>query len=110
MPSSGPALRFGDPRVQALALALCTSVLAVTGITNKSLRALANNETVELIGRAGGEMTGIAPIDLTEPEQASKMIEDAVAAYGGLDVVYNNVAIHTSARCPISLSMTGGRP
>src|SRR5262245_51608924 len=35
-----PALRFGDPRVQALAGALCTSVLAVTGVTNKSLRAL----------------------------------------------------------------------
>ena len=35
-----PALRFGDPRVQALAGALCNSVLAVTGITNKSLRAL----------------------------------------------------------------------
>jgi hypothetical protein len=35
-----PALRFGDPQVQALAGALCTSVLAVTGITNKSLRAL----------------------------------------------------------------------
>ena len=35
-----PALRFGDPRVQALAGALCTNVLAVTGITNKSLRAL----------------------------------------------------------------------
>jgi hypothetical protein len=35
-----PALRFGDPRVQALAGALCTSVLAVTGITNKSLCAL----------------------------------------------------------------------
>jgi hypothetical protein len=34
-----PALRFGDPRVQALAGALCTSVLAVTDITNKSLRA-----------------------------------------------------------------------
>ena len=31
-----PALRFGDPRVQALAGALCS----VTGITNKSLRAL----------------------------------------------------------------------
>jgi hypothetical protein len=38
--SRAPALRFGDPRVQALAGALCTSVLAVTGITNKSLRAL----------------------------------------------------------------------
>ena len=35
-----PALRFGDPRVQALAGALCTTMLAVTGITNKSLRAL----------------------------------------------------------------------
>ena len=35
-----PALRFGDPRVQALAGALCVSLLSVTGITNKSLRAL----------------------------------------------------------------------
>jgi len=35
-----PALRFGDPRVQALAGALCTTTLAVTGITNKLLRAL----------------------------------------------------------------------
>lgn len=35
-----PALRFGDPRVQALAGALAVSLHAVTGITNKSLRAL----------------------------------------------------------------------
>jgi hypothetical protein len=35
-----PALRFGDPRVQALAGALCTTLLAVTGLTNQSLRAL----------------------------------------------------------------------
>jgi hypothetical protein len=35
-----PALRFGDPRVQALAGALCVGLHAVTGITNKSLRAL----------------------------------------------------------------------
>jgi len=35
-----PALRFGDPRVTALAGALCTTLLAATGITNKSLRAL----------------------------------------------------------------------
>ena len=34
-----PALRFGDPRVMALAGALCASLLAVTGITNRSLRA-----------------------------------------------------------------------
>jgi hypothetical protein len=35
-----PALRFGDPRVQALAGALSVGLLTVTGITNKSLRAL----------------------------------------------------------------------
>jgi NAD(P)-dependent dehydrogenase (short-subunit alcohol dehydrogenase family) len=33
----------------------------------------------------------VAPIDLTDPEQARKMVEDAVVAYG--DVVYNNAAI-----------------
>jgi hypothetical protein len=35
-----PALRFGDPRVMALTGALCVTLHAVTGITNKSLRAL----------------------------------------------------------------------
>ncbi len=34
------AMRFGDSRVQALAGALCQTVCAVTGITNRSLRAL----------------------------------------------------------------------
>jgi hypothetical protein len=35
-----PALRFGDPRVMALAGALCQTLLAATGITNKHLRVL----------------------------------------------------------------------
>jgi hypothetical protein len=35
-----PALRFGDPRVQALAGALANMLFAVTAVTNKSLRAL----------------------------------------------------------------------
>ncbi len=35
-----PALRFGDPRIMALAGALCATLPAATGITNKSLRAL----------------------------------------------------------------------
>ena len=33
-------MRFGDSRVQALARALCVTLCAVTGITNRSLRAL----------------------------------------------------------------------
>jgi hypothetical protein len=35
-----PAMRFGDFRVQALAGALCATLGAATGITNRSLRAL----------------------------------------------------------------------
>ncbi|MBO4269253.1 SDR family NAD(P)-dependent oxidoreductase [Microbispora triticiradicis] len=53
----------------------------------------ANNETVELVRRAGGDMTGVAPVDLTDPEQARRLVDEAVAAYGGLDVVYNNAAM-----------------
>ncbi len=45
-------MRCGDPRVQALAGALCTTLLAVTGITNKSLRALMTG----LLGGAGYTM------------------------------------------------------
>jgi hypothetical protein len=41
-----PALRFGDPRVMALTGALCLHLFAVTGVTNKSLRAL----TTRLLG------------------------------------------------------------
>ena len=37
--SEGPALRFGDPRVMALAGALCALVHTITGFTNRSLRA-----------------------------------------------------------------------
>ena len=33
-------MRFGDSRAQALAGALCVTLCAVTGITNRSLRAL----------------------------------------------------------------------
>ena len=50
-----PALRFGDPRVMALAGALCQTLLAATGFTNKNLRAL----IAGLLGNAytPGQMT-----------------------------------------------------
>ncbi|MEU8716135.1 SDR family NAD(P)-dependent oxidoreductase [Streptomyces sp. NPDC048663] len=56
------------------------------------IRTEGNEETVGLVRRAGGEMTGIAPIDLTAPEQVRRLVEDAAAAYGGFDGVYNNAA------------------
>ncbi|WP_238011833.1 hypothetical protein KZZ52_13420 [Dactylosporangium sp. AC04546] len=50
-----PALRFGDPRVMALTGALCLHLFAVTGLTNKRLRAL----TARLLGTTytTGQMT-----------------------------------------------------
>jgi hypothetical protein len=53
-----PALRFGDPRVMALAGALATSVHAVTGLTNKSLRALMTGllNTPYTIGQASYDL------------------------------------------------------
>jgi hypothetical protein len=50
-----PALRFGDPRVMALTGALCHTLLAATGFTNKNLRVL----TAGLLGSdyRPGQMT-----------------------------------------------------
>ena len=50
-----PALRFGDPRVMALAGALCQTLLAATGFTSKNLRVL----IAGLLGNAytPGQMT-----------------------------------------------------
>ena len=63
-----PALRFGDPRVQALAGALCHTLLAVTGITNKSLRALMTGLLVEPypITRASYDLTRLRRNGLIE--------------------------------------------
>jgi len=44
---TAPALRFGDPRVMALVGALCQSLNAVIGLTNRSLRA----QVSRLLGR-----------------------------------------------------------
>ena len=47
-------------------------------------------ETVQMVRRAGGEMTSKAPVDLSIEEQAQQWVNDALAAYGGIDIVYNN--------------------
>ncbi|MCA1671534.1 MAG: hypothetical protein LC799_04815 [Actinobacteria bacterium] len=54
-----PALRFGDPRVMALAGALCAVVHTITGFTNRSLRA----QVSTLLGTA--YTTGQMSYDLT---------------------------------------------
>jgi NAD(P)-dependent dehydrogenase (short-subunit alcohol dehydrogenase family) len=51
-----------------------------------------NDETAALVRDRGGEMTAIAPVDLTDPAQVDRFVEQSAAAYGGIDVVYNNAA------------------
>ncbi|WP_219836844.1 SDR family NAD(P)-dependent oxidoreductase [Paenibacillus sp. R14(2021)] len=78
----------GQGRVAALTFAREGAI-----VIGSDIKVDGNNETVEMVRRAGGTMTGFAPVDLTDPEQARKLVEDAVAAYGGLDIVYNNAAM-----------------
>jgi len=49
-------------------------------------------ETVELVRKAGGEMRSMQPCDLTDPDQASKWIEAARNAWGGIDILFNNAS------------------
>jgi len=52
----------------------------------------ANQETVALVQATGAEMTGMAPVDLSDPEQARAWVEAAAAVHGRIDVVYNNAS------------------
>lgn len=54
------------------------------------IRAPENEETVRSVRESGGEMTGFAPVDLTDPVQVERFVAAAAEVYGGIDVVYNN--------------------
>ncbi|SEO09367.1 SDR family NAD(P)-dependent oxidoreductase [Actinacidiphila rubida] len=69
-------------------------------VVGADIQAGANEETVALVRDAGGEITGIAPVDLTDPDQAHRLVDEAAAAYGGLDVVYNNAALQRFGAMP----------
>lgn len=56
------------------------------------LNAAASEETVDLARSAGGEMTAMAPVDLGDPAAAAAWVDKAAAAYGGIDVLYNNAS------------------
>ncbi|MGI5397535.1 SDR family NAD(P)-dependent oxidoreductase [Streptomyces sp. CA-251251] len=69
-------------------------------IVGSDIQTEANEETVGLVHRAGGHMTGIAPVDLTDPDQVHDLADRAAAAYGGLDIVYNNAAMQRFGAMP----------
>lgn len=41
---------------------------------------------------AGGDMVAFAPVDLADPDGATGWVQDAVAALGAVDVLYNNAS------------------
>jgi len=61
-------------------------------IVGCDLKVAGAEETVAQVQRAGGEMISMAPVDLAVPEQANQWVQDAVAAYGGIDILYNNAS------------------
>jgi meso-butanediol dehydrogenase/(S,S)-butanediol dehydrogenase/diacetyl reductase len=54
------------------------------------LNAEGADATVELARRGGGEMISRAPVDLSVEDQAQRWVDEAVEAFGGVDIVYNN--------------------
>jgi NAD(P)-dependent dehydrogenase (short-subunit alcohol dehydrogenase family) len=56
------------------------------------INASANEETERLVRQSGGEMRASAPVDLGDPDQVARWVEDAVTAFGRIDIVYNNAA------------------
>lgn len=49
-------------------------------------------ETARLVRAAGGEMLSVAPADLSTADGARRWVDAAVAAYGGIDILYNNAS------------------
>src|SRR5271163_3893569 len=51
-----------------------------------------NHETAALVRSAGGSITTMEPIDLSDPDSARRWIEAGAALHGRIDVLYNNAS------------------
>jgi len=49
-------------------------------------------ETVRLVREAGGEIENFAPVQLSDAAAAARWVDEAVDAYGGVDILYNNAS------------------
>jgi NAD(P)-dependent dehydrogenase (short-subunit alcohol dehydrogenase family) len=77
----------GIGRASAQAFAAAGASVLVTDIDQDGGR-----ETVTLIEKDGGTAS-FCPVDVTDPDQLERMLADAEAAFGGVDVVHNNAGI-----------------
>jgi meso-butanediol dehydrogenase / (S,S)-butanediol dehydrogenase / diacetyl reductase len=49
-------------------------------------------ETTRLVTDAGGEMMSVEPVDLANPDDAKRWVDEAASRWGQVDVLYNNAA------------------
>ena len=54
-------------------------------------------ETVAMVEAAGGKMVSLQPVDLSDEGGIRRMIDFAVDAHGGFDILYNNAAVARAA-------------
>jgi meso-butanediol dehydrogenase/(S,S)-butanediol dehydrogenase/diacetyl reductase len=74
---------------RACALAFAREGARVVGC---DLQPAGSADTVRLARDAGGEMTAMAPVDLSSEPGADNWVAEAVAAYGGVDILVNNAS------------------
>ena len=75
---------------RAAAVEFASRGAAVVGCDMDEARAA---ETVDLVRAVGGTITSLAPVDVTNEDDAARWVSHGVAAFGGVDVLYNNASI-----------------
>jgi len=79
----------GSGMGRAAALLFCKEGAKVVGCDINPDNAQA---TLRDAQQAGGQMVSLQPADLTKQERCDALVDLALKAYGGIDVVYNNAA------------------
>jgi meso-butanediol dehydrogenase / (S,S)-butanediol dehydrogenase / diacetyl reductase len=87
----------GGGQGRAAALKFAEEGAAVVGC---DLKEEGNRETVAMVEGAGGQMTGMEPVDLGDSEQARAWVDEAAAVHGRIDVLYNNASAPKFAPIP----------
>ncbi len=59
-----------------------------------------NDETIRMVEAAGYAMTGMAPVDLSDPDAAESWVEESAGIHGRIDVVFNNASAPRFAPLP----------
>jgi NAD(P)-dependent dehydrogenase (short-subunit alcohol dehydrogenase family)/dienelactone hydrolase len=75
----------GQGRAAALLFAKEGALVAGCDLDEKGAQ-----ETVRMVEELGGKMFSKAPVDLGSYEETSAWVEESVAQFGGIDILYNN--------------------